>query len=273
MSNQHDDLFDTLITISFVILTCIAVLSFFSKLRNEDGKLDTIYNKLDEIASTTDAQAAEIRELKRINNDLTEQIEELKRTNERLETRLDSTETRIKDEIKRIDEEIDILTQADKEPLEDDVIEASYMETPAAEAEEHGIVASAVAIKTENTYMEEIEDTDNPTFRQDPNPVPSGAHLTAQSGTFNFEGHTETYYNLDMSVVVQVAQSRGIAGEYHVRSDGAKMIGDYIMVAADYSIHPYGSLVNTSLGMGIVVDTGGFIAWNPYNVDVATNWN
>jgi 3D (Asp-Asp-Asp) domain-containing protein len=96
--------------------------------------------------------------------------------------------------------------------------------------------------------------------------------LTAESGTFTFEGHTETYYNLDMSVVVQVAQSRGIAGEYHVRSDGVKMLGDYIMVAACYDIHPYGSLMNTSLGMGIVVDTGGFVAWNPTGIDIATTW-
>ena len=107
----------------------------------------------------------------------------------------------------------------------------------------------------------------------DPNPVPTGPHLTPASGVFEFEGHTETYYNLPMDVVVQVAHSKGICGEYHVRSDGAKMIGDYIMVAACYDVHPYGSLVNTSLGMGIVVDTGAFTAWNSGNVDIAVTWN
>ena len=139
------------------------------------------------------------------------------------------------------------------------------------ESENPTLIASAMAIRTENTYMEELGD-DSITHKVDPNPVPTGAHLTRDGGTFNFEGHSETWYNLDMSVVVQVAQSKGIAGEYHVRSDGAKMLGDYIMVAACYDVHPYGSLVNTSLGMGIVVDTGGFVAWNPTGIDIATTW-
>lgn len=151
-------------------------------------------------------------------------------------------------------------------------LSTSYVESsdqPVLESENPTLIESAVAFKTENTYMEELGDDGT---NADNNPVPTGDHITPQSGTFNFEGHTETYYNLDMSVVVQVAQSRGIAGEYHVREDGAKMIGDYIMVAACYDVHPYGSLVNTSLGMGIVVDTGGFVAWNPTGIDIATSW-
>lgn len=156
--------------------------------------------------------------------------------------------------------------------LQVDELSTSYVESydqPMLESENPTLIASAMAIRTENTYMEELGDDGIIAER---NPVPAGPHLTAEGGTFNFEGHTETYYNLDMSVVVQVAQSRGIAGEYHVRSDGAKMLGDYIMVAACYDVHPYGSLVNTSLGMGIVVDTGGFIAWNPAGIDIATTW-
>ncbi len=110
-------------------------------------------------------------------------------------------------------------------------------------------------------------------IKPDPNPVPEGNdHLTKAGGVYWFRDHTETYYNLDMSVVVQVAHSRGIDGDYHVRSDGAKMLGDYIMVAACYYVHPYGSLVETSLGMGIVVDTGAFTSWNAGNIDIATTW-
>lgn len=33
--------------------------------------------------------------------------------------------------------------------------------------------------------------------------------------------------------------------EYWVRMDGAKMLGDYIMVAADLNKHPRGSIVET----------------------------
>lgn len=176
----------------------------------------------------------------------------------------------IRDEIRAVEEQIDGLREQIETPAEEPAEEPTEETTEGTSevSEVPGtLVASAMVIKTENTYMEELGD-DMITS----NPLPTGNHITPQSGTFNFEGHTETYYNLDMSVVVQVAQSRGIAGEYHVREDGAKMLGDYIMVAADYSVHPYGSLVNTSLGMGIVVDTGGFIAWNPNGIDIATTW-
>ena len=102
--------------------------------------------------------------------------------------------------------------------------------------------------------------------------TPSGACLTPTSGIYWFGEQLETYYNLDMSTVVAVAQSSGIAGDYWVRSDGCKMLGDYIMVAACYDVHPYGSTVQTSLGTGIVVDTGGFAANNPTQIDIAVNW-
>lgn len=96
--------------------------------------------------------------------------------------------------------------------------------------------------------------------------------LTKRGGVNYFDGHKETYYNLPMKKVVSNAQNRGIEGNYWEREDGAKMLGDYIMVAADQSIHPYGSLVETSLGMGIVVDTGTFIQTNPQQIDIATTW-
>lgn len=94
-------------------------------------------------------------------------------------------------------------------------------------------------------------------------------------GVAFYDGHLETWYNLDMSVVVRTAQQR-IAGmddaEYWIREDGAKMLGSYIMVAANQEVHPYGSLVETSLGTGIVVDTGLFATWNREQIDIATDW-
>ncbi|MBQ1827499.1 MAG: hypothetical protein II126_05945 [Erysipelotrichaceae bacterium] len=59
---------------------------------------------------------------------------------------------------------------------------------------------------------------------------------------------------------------------YWIREDGCKMFGDYIMIAADFKIRPRGSLVMTSLGMGIVCDTGAFIKKNPHQIDLAVNW-
>ena len=103
-------------------------------------------------------------------------------------------------------------------------------------------------------------------------PVPADGVLTKSKGTVQFDGHKETYYNLPMDKVVSNAHKKGIEGEYWEREDGAKMLGDYIMVAADQKIHPYGSLVETSLGTGIVVDTGTFIQTNPQQIDIAVNW-
>lgn len=98
------------------------------------------------------------------------------------------------------------------------------------------------------------------------------SHLTKEKGVYYYGSQKETYYNLDMANVVMVAHNNGIQGKYHIREDGCKMLGDYIMIAANQSIHPYGSFVETSLGTGIVVDTGGFAQNNPLQVDIAVNW-
>lgn len=100
----------------------------------------------------------------------------------------------------------------------------------------------------------------------------TGAILTPGSGTIIGPSGKETYYNLNMSVCVANAQRAGAQGEYWVREDGVKMLGDYVMVAANFSVHPLCSIVPTSLGMGIVVDTGGFAINNPTQLDIAVAW-
>ena len=59
---------------------------------------------------------------------------------------------------------------------------------------------------------------------------------------------------------------------YAVRNDGVKTLGGYVMVAANLSIRPKGSFIMTSVGTGIVVDTGGFASRNPTQLDIATDW-
>ena len=96
--------------------------------------------------------------------------------------------------------------------------------------------------------------------------------LTKQAGVNYYGDQKETYYNLNMSRVVSNAQGNGLQGEYWVREDGAKMFGDYVIVAANQEVHPYGSTIETSMGTGIVLDTGGFASGNPTQVDIATDW-
>lgn len=100
----------------------------------------------------------------------------------------------------------------------------------------------------------------------------SGKRLTKQAGTVQGPSGKETYYNLNMSGVVSRLHRMGYSGEYWVRDDGVKMFGNYILVAASFDIRPIGTILPTSLGMGIVADTGGFARYNKYQLDIATTW-
>ena len=100
----------------------------------------------------------------------------------------------------------------------------------------------------------------------------SGKRLTKQAGTVQGLSGKETYYNLNMSGVVSRLHRMGYSGEYWVRDDGVKMFGNYILVAASFDIRPIGTILPTSLGMGIVADTGGFAKYNKYQLDIATTW-
>lgn len=94
--------------------------------------------------------------------------------------------------------------------------------------------------------------------------------LTAQLGRVTFNGHYETWYNLKMTNIVNKAHENGIEGSYWVSVDGLKMLGDYIMCAG----HPdrYGEIVETSRGLGVIVDTGDFIKDYPNAIDIAVSW-
>ncbi len=102
--------------------------------------------------------------------------------------------------------------------------------------------------------------------------VVTPTRLTKQLGTVTGPTNKETYYNLPMRRVVKTMRDRGYSEDlfpYWIREDGAKMLGNYIMVAADLKKHPRGSLVFTSLGIGIVCDTGDFTE-DLY--DLAVDW-
>ena len=98
-------------------------------------------------------------------------------------------------------------------------------------------------------------------------------HLTKQNGVFFYNGKRESYYNLDMSGVVKKMHQLGFKGEYSIRSDGAKLFDGKVMIAADLSVYPKGTVLYTSLGKSIVCDTGGFVHQYGSNAfDIATNW-
>jgi len=100
----------------------------------------------------------------------------------------------------------------------------------------------------------------------------TGPVLTKRAGTVQGPSGKETYYNLNMSGVVRIMRSMGNTDAYWVREDGVKMLGNYIMCAANLNVHPRGSLVESSLGTCIVCDTGSFAASNPNQLDIAVTW-
>ena len=96
-----------------------------------------------------------------------------------------------------------------------------------------------------------------------------GPVLTRMAGVNQGPSGKETYYNLNMSGVVSIMRNMGNTDEYWVRDDGVKMLGDYVMVAADLETHPRGSIVDSSLGEAIVVDTG---CLEKEQLDIAVAW-
>ena len=103
----------------------------------------------------------------------------------------------------------------------------------------------------------------------------NGRRISRSAGSIMGPSGKETYYNLDMSVCVRIMRRMGFSEAeypYAVRSDGVKTLGGYVMVAANLGIRPKGTLIETSVGTGIVVDTGGFAQRNKTQLDIAVNW-
>ncbi|MBR3132632.1 MAG: hypothetical protein IKG42_00900 [Clostridia bacterium] len=143
---------------------------------------------------------------------------------------------------------------------------------------------------TESSTEETTETTTEVTTNVQPAAKPQVAHdyvaspgaiswngqvLTRSAGTIQGPSGKETYYNLPMNGVIRNMRNRGFSEAeypYWIREDGCKMLGDYIMVAASLDIRPYGTIVQTSRGLGIVADTGSFASSNQYQLDLAVSW-
>lgn len=113
-----------------------------------------------------------------------------------------------------------------------------------------------------------------PEYHPNP-PQPERPHLTASGGVFDGPSGRETYYNLPMGRCISIMRDMGYSVEeypFYIREDGAKMLGEYVMCAANLSTRPKGTIIETSLGPAIVVDTGSFVYSYPDGVDLCTDW-
>ena len=166
----------------------------------------------------------------------------------------------LKDDADEI-EEVAIVIDANGNEVRNEAIDIDEEDEDAADVD-----------KEDEDAADLDEDDDDAADLDDSKSKWDGPVLNSFNGTVMGPSGKETYYNLDMSGVVQIMRGMGNTDEYWVREDGCKMLGDYIMCAANLSVHPRGSLVESSLGTCIVCDTGGFAAYNPNQLDIAVTW-
>ena len=131
-------------------------------------------------------------------------------------------------------------------------------------------------MKTDLKEQQEQEETQEETSILIAEPARwDGPVLTPSKGVNQGPQGKETYYNLPMDGVVSIMRNAGFSEDeypYWEREDGCKMLGPYIMVAANLNTFPRGSVIDCSLGEALVCDTGGFAKSNPKQLDIATNW-
>lgn len=132
--------------------------------------------------------------------------------------------------------------------------------------------AQSAAADAELQAIEESGNADEAATTETATAVWTGPVLSKNAGTVMGPSGKEVYYNMNMTSIIDRAHARGIEGEFWVREDGVKMLGNYIMTAVSFDVHPYGSTFETSLGTAIAVDTGGFAATNPTMIDIAVRW-
>lgn len=101
------------------------------------------------------------------------------------------------------------------------------------------------------------------------------AHLTASGGVFYGPSGKEKWYSADMSRVELIMRDLGYPEDsylYHVREDGVKMFGPYVMIAADTTVRPKGTILDTSVGEAMVVDHCVEAEKVSGLIDIATTW-
>lgn len=88
--------------------------------------------------------------------------------------------------------------------------------------------------------------------------------FSPKKGIIHVDGYSITYYNQDMSgcMVIHAEELAPYTKAHRwisEREDGicVKMLGPYVMIAADTNKYPCGTLRPTPFGMGIVVDYNG----------------
>ena len=180
-------------------------------------------------------------------------------------------EVRVGGTIGYLDSSLITREQAEIEALKEDDIRKEENEAQSKQEQEETLVEKTSEARDE--WAQAIKDERRQELASQTRSLNwNGPVLSRSKGSVYGPSGKETYYNLNMSGCVRNMNRRGYYYDVWVRNDGCKMFGDYIMCAANLGVHPFGSLVECSLGTCIVVDTGGFAAGNPNQLDIAVTW-
>ena len=134
--------------------------------------------------------------------------------------------------------------------------------------------------KADNSSLIIPNDYTSPRVTSNVKGLQENTPLTPKLGRVWGPAGEETFYNMVMNrengeSVIGYMREAGFSEKdypYWVRDDGVKMLGDYVVVAANLDIRPRGSVIDTSLGKALICDTGSFTEENPEQIDIAVNW-
>ena len=169
-----------------------------------------------------------------------------------------------------------VPTLSDFEPIEERAAEVEIAEEPVDESVDESVDETPTEEMPSETPVNASQDPEEVTVEEIPTEDIEAPYsvLNKRMGVNYFNGQKETYYNLRMTGVIRLLDDMGIPhGEYWIRDDGAKMLGEYIMLATDTNRIPKGTIWETSLGTGMIVDhCSGSESYPGVWIDVAVNW-
>lgn len=177
---------------------------------------------------------------------------------------------------------------AKKDPAEEEHIlpEEGTEETTTSPETTEASEGNTKTVTYKYVAAEEVDDIENSaTYKKVQSQCKwKGTVLNRINGRIQGPSGEETYYT-DKGIEGKVAVLKRLGriadtDKEWIRSDGVRMIGNYVAVAADVTrssighigLRPLGTVYETSLGMGIVCDTGGFALKNPTATDIWTTW-
>lgn len=169
-----------------------------------------------------------------------------------------------------------VPTLSDFEPIEERAVEVEIAEETVVESVDESVDETPTEETPSETPVNASQSPEEVTVEEiltEDIETPYSV-LNKRMGVNYFNGQKETYYNLRMTGVIRLLDDMGIPhGEYWVRDDGAKMLGEYIMLATDTNRIPKGTIWETSLGTGMIVDhCSGSESYPRVWIDVAVNW-